>query len=90
LHEIGRVDTPIVFLQQVGLEFVRPNHHVKVWDKRHAAIPRSRGCRGVSIMPHKNGVHRTEVTVKVAAPLSVALDGDVVVLTRVTGLEFGP
>jgi hypothetical protein len=32
-------------------------------------------------LPHRSGVHRTEVTVEVAAPLSVVLDGDASILT---------
>jgi hypothetical protein len=49
--------------------------------KRHADTPRSRGCRGVSSLPHRSGVCCTEVTVEVATPLSVALVGDAAILS---------
>jgi hypothetical protein len=42
LQKLGGVDTPVVFLRQVGPELVQPDHHAEVWAKRHAAIPRSR------------------------------------------------
>jgi hypothetical protein len=67
-----------------------PDHHVEVWGKRQAATPRSQGCRGVSGLPHKGGVHHTEVTIEVAAPLTAALDGDASILTWVMMFEFGP
>jgi hypothetical protein len=37
-------------------------------------------------LPHQIDVHRTEVTVEVAMPLSVALDSDAVTHTRATAL----
>jgi hypothetical protein len=41
-------------------------------------------------LPHRGGVHRIEVPIEVATPLSMALNGDATVLTRVAMLEFGP
>jgi hypothetical protein len=81
LQELGGVDTPVVLLRQVGPELARPDHHAEVWGKRHAATPRSRGCRGASSLPHRGGVRRTEVPIEVTTPLTAALDGDVAVLT---------
>jgi hypothetical protein len=81
LQELGGVDTPILFLQQVGPQLAWPDHHVEVWGKRHAATPRSRGCRGVSNLLDRGGVHRTKVPVDVAAPLPVVLNDDATVLT---------
>jgi hypothetical protein len=89
LQELSGVDTPVVLLWQVGPELARPDHHAEVWGKRHAATPRShRGSTGVSGLPHKGGIHRTEVPIEVAKPLPLALDGDVAVLTRAATLEF--
>jgi hypothetical protein len=45
---------------------VRPDHHTEVWGKCHAATLRSRrGCRGVSSLPDRGGVRRTEVPIEV-------------------------
>jgi hypothetical protein len=46
------------------------------------------GCRGASSLPHRGGVHRTEDLVDIAVLLSLALDGDAVILTRAAMLEF--
>jgi hypothetical protein len=89
LQELSGVDTHIVFLRQVASELARPHHYAEVWVKRHATTPRSRGCKGVSSLPHRCGVFRTEVIVEVVAPLSVAFDGDAAILTRAAVLGFG-
>jgi hypothetical protein len=62
---------------------------VEVWGKCHAAIPVSyRGCRGAGSLPHRGGVQCIEVPIEVVAPLSLALDGDAAILTRVEMLEL--
>jgi hypothetical protein len=78
----------------MGPEHARLDHHAEVWGKRHLATPGSRwGCRAVSSLPHRGGVHHTEVPVKgmtlAVAPLPLALDDDAVVLTRALTLMFG-
>jgi hypothetical protein len=87
LQKLDGVDTPVVFLWQVGLKLAWPDDHVKVRGKRHAATPRShRGHRGVSNLPRRGGVHRIKVPIEVVTlavvPLSLALDGNMAVLTR--------
>jgi hypothetical protein len=39
------------------------------------------GRGGATSLPHRGGVQRTKVPVKVAAPLPLALDGDATILT---------
>jgi hypothetical protein len=94
LQELNGANTPIVLLQQVRSELARPNHHVEVRGKRHATTPRScRGHGGVCSLPHRGSVHCIKVPIEVVtlavAPLPLALDGDVAVLTRATTLKFG-
>jgi hypothetical protein len=47
--------------------------------------PDPKDVGGASSLPHRGGVHRTEVPVEVVVPLTMA-----VILTRVTVFEFGP
>jgi hypothetical protein len=47
------------------------------------------GCEGACSLPHMSGICCAKVIIKVATPLSVELDGDAVVLSRVAGLELG-
>jgi hypothetical protein len=40
-------------------------------------------------LPRRGGFKRTEVPVEIAAPLTVMLDGDAAILTRMATLELG-
>jgi hypothetical protein len=41
-------------------------------------------------LAHRSCVHRAKVTIEVAVPLSVALDGDTAIVTQASALEFSP
>jgi hypothetical protein len=47
LHELSRVDSPVVFLQQVWPECARPDHHSEVRSECHAPSRASLGGRWV-------------------------------------------
>jgi hypothetical protein len=37
IQELDGVDSLVIFLRQVGPKLMRPDHHAKVWSKRHAS-----------------------------------------------------
>jgi hypothetical protein len=71
---------------------------MKVWSERHAPSRNSRGarrmrsvcCMGSSCWRERVELPFEVATLNVVAPLALALDGDVVVFTITTAVEFGP
>jgi hypothetical protein len=90
LQELDRVDGPIVLLQQVGPELARPDYHAEVRRECHAPTHTPWRARGVRSTCHRSSDRSTIVTLEVAMPLAVALDGDGAVLTQASALEVGP
>jgi hypothetical protein len=55
----------------------------------HASTRNTWRARGVRSTCYRSGNRSTIVTLEVAAPLAMALDGDAVILTQAAVLEFG-
>jgi hypothetical protein len=65
------------------------DHHADVWSKCHASTCDPWRARGVRSMCYRSNDRSTIVTLEVAVPLMMALDGDVAILSQAAALEFG-
>jgi hypothetical protein len=97
MQELCGIDCPIILLCQVMPKLAWPDHHTELRSERHASSRKPRGatttrgarCRRFSCWRESVELPLDVMTLDVATPLALTLDGDMTIFAIMTMVELG-